>query len=60
MIEKHGFYEGRSSGFRSEPEELAKILGLVRSNNFHRFEKQKHKIEKPAWTATAFRSLRTI
>lgn len=29
MIEKHGFYEGRGSRFRTEPEELAKILGLI-------------------------------
>ena len=29
MIGEHGFYEGRGSFFRTEPAELAKILGLI-------------------------------
>lgn len=28
MIESHGFYEGRGSPFRLEPEEVVKLLGL--------------------------------
>jgi hypothetical protein len=30
LIEKHGFFEGRGAGFRIEPEELCRTLGLDR------------------------------